>query len=117
MSDLLRSLFQLGQSEHSPAFVRRDVLAWLADQGRVAVVRLSIDYCPHTDAALPTPSRRLHATADDVDQAYDLLARLYEAEEAEGGDDWFEIWGRDGRILPTEAPQPALVDDFDSVPF
>lgn len=113
MSDQLQALFQLAQSEHAPAFVRRDVVAWLADQGRLAIVRVSLDHCPFTDATLPTPSRRLHATADDMVQARGMVDDLHHAEYEAGGDDWFEIWDHDGGLRL----EPVADAELDEVPF
>ncbi len=121
MSDYLRDLFQLGQATHQPAFVRKDILSWIADQGRFAIVRLTLDYCPHTDAILPTPSRRLHATVDDVEAGYATLTALYAADEECASEDWFEVWDRDGKVVPPvsandifDLPLAGVLDD---IPF
>ncbi|MFZ3481948.1 hypothetical protein [Sphingomonas sp. 3-13AW] len=113
MSHALRALFEVGQSTHRPAVVSQGLLDWVADQGRVVIVRLTLDYCPLTDATLPSPSRRIETTADDADHALSLLSELYDQEEQSCSDDRFEIWDRHGKIpAPVDPTAPFAIAPF-----
>lgn len=81
MSHDLQAAYAVSQIRHQSAQFDPAIVGWLRDQGRIAIVRETMAYCPITDATLPSPHRFLAATADDEADVGAVIAALHARNE------------------------------------